>query len=144
MEYPPALVADADPLLWQALGGISYDLADGYALVPGTRGHATEQPPVNVVSIVFAADWLGTLKVPVSASTDLAIRRALARNHIAAMVVTPGAKGSVAITSVVTSALGQPTQRSAGASVWILASASGSGQQRHQPARAARAFASAG
>ncbi len=123
LEYPPALVGDADPMLWQALGGMGYELSDGYALVPGAGGHATEEPPVTAVSIVFAAAVLGTLKVPVSASTDLAIRSALARDHIAAVVVTPGAKGSVVIAGVLTSALGRPTQRSAGSALWILHSA---------------------
>jgi len=120
MEYPTAFAADGAPLLWQAVGGITYELSDGYGLVPGVGGRATEQPPVDVLSLVFAAAALGTLKVPLSASTDLAIRHVIAQIHVAALVVTPGAKGSVLVTSVFTRILGRPTQRLDGAAVWLL------------------------
>ena len=60
--YPPVLVDD-DPLIWQALGGVGYELSDGYAIVPGPGGHATEELVVapgardsaKVVSILTSA-----------------------------------------------------------------------------------------
>jgi hypothetical protein len=119
-EYPPALASDAAPLLWQAVGGITYELSDGYGLVPGAGGQATEQAPVDALSLVFAASALGTLKVPLASSTGTAIRRALVQTHVAAVVVIPGAKGSQLVTSVLTLVLGRPTQRLDGAVMWIL------------------------
>ncbi len=118
--YPPVLVDD-DPLIWQALGGVGYELSDGYAIVPGLRGHATEDPPVDALSLVFAAGVLGTLRVPASTSTDVAIRRALAGGHITALVVAPGGRDSAKVVSILTSALGRPTRRSGGAAVWTMA-----------------------
>jgi hypothetical protein len=120
VEYPTAFAADGAPLLWQAVGGITYELSDGYGLIPGVGGRATELPPVDTLSLVFAAAALGTLKVPLSPATNLAIRRTLLQGHAAALVVTPGAKGSALVTSALTSALGHPTQRLDGAVVWIL------------------------
>jgi hypothetical protein len=119
-EYPPVLASDADPMLWQAVGGITYELSDGYGLIPGAGGHSTEQSPVDELSIVFAAGALGTLEVPLSASADRALRLALVRDHIAALVVTPGATGSALIAAVLTSLLGRPTEAVDGALAWVL------------------------
>ena len=118
-EYPPVLVDD-DPLVWQAEAGITYELSDGYAIVPGPGGHATEQPRLDSVALVFAAGVLGTLKVPVAASTDEAIRRAVAQERLKALVVTLGETGSAGIAAVLRSAFGPPTRRSGGALVWLL------------------------
>ena len=100
------MLVDGDPLIWQALGGVGYELSDGYAIVPGLGGHATEDPPVDALSLVFAAGVLGTLRVPASTSTDVAIRRALAGGHITALVVAPGGRDSAKVASILTSALG--------------------------------------
>ena len=59
----PARLVDDDPLIWQALGGVGYELSDGYAIVPGPGGHATEELVVapgardsaKVVSILTSA-----------------------------------------------------------------------------------------
>ena len=120
-EYPPVINnASGFPLLWQAAGGFTYDLYDGYALVPGAAGAATEQVPVDPLAIVFAAGVLGRLRLPPSFSTDVAVRRSLAREHVSAVVVLPGTKGSGAVATVLTSALGPATRRVDGASVWLL------------------------
>jgi hypothetical protein len=121
-EYPPVLASDGAPLLWQAMGGITYELSDGYGLVPGAGAHATVQPPVDALSLVFAASALGTLKVPLTASADLALRRALVHDHVRALVVTPGAEGSSVIAYVLTLLLGRPTLRLQGAAMWIFPS----------------------
>jgi hypothetical protein len=114
------MASEADPMLWQAIGGIAYELSDGYANVPGPRGHATEKPAVDALSLVFAAGVLGTLQFPATASTDLAIRAALASAEVAAVVVSPGARGSDKVVAVLTSALGPPARRSDGAMVWVV------------------------
>jgi hypothetical protein len=117
--YPPVVVDD-DPLIWQAEGGFSYELSDGYAIVPGPQGHSTEQPPVDSLAVVFAAGVLGTLKLPATSSTDLALRRAVVDERVTALVVTPGAAGSAGIDAVLSSAFGPPTSRVKGADIWVL------------------------
>jgi hypothetical protein len=118
-EYPPVLFSDAGPLLWQAVGGIGYELADGYAIVPGSGGVSTEKPAIDAISLVFAASALGTLKTPLSVSTDRAVRQVLDQNHTMVLVVLPSARGSAVLTSALTSALGPPQQRLDGAAMWI-------------------------
>jgi len=125
-DYPPVLIDD-DPLIWQAEGGFSYELSDGYAIVPGPGGHSTEEPPVDALAVVFAAGGLGSL-LPATASTDLALRRAVAEEHITALVVTPGAKGSAGIAAVLRSAFGLPDKRLDGAEVWLLGRPNGNGR----------------
>jgi hypothetical protein len=117
-EYPPVLFSDAGPLLWQAVGGIAYELADGYAIVPGSGGISTEKPAIDAISLVFAASALGTLKTPLSASTDRAVLQVLDRDHTMVLVVLPSARGSAVLTSALTSALGPPQQRLDGAAMW--------------------------
>jgi hypothetical protein len=117
-EYPPVLFSDAGPLLWQAVGGIAYELADGYAIVPGSGGISTEKPAIDAISLVFAASALGTLKTPLSASTDRAVLQVLDRDHTMVLVVLPSARGSAVLTSALTSALGPPRQRLDGAAMW--------------------------
>ncbi|MGO8721954.1 MAG: hypothetical protein ACLQRM_04310 [Acidimicrobiales bacterium] len=118
-DYPPVLIDDT-PLVWQAEGGFSYELSDGYAIVPGPQGLSTEEPPVDALAVVFAAVVLGTLKLPATQTTDLAVRRAVVADKITALVVTLGAKGSGAIVAVLSSAFGPPTRRVSGAEVWAL------------------------
>jgi hypothetical protein len=118
-DYPPALVNE-DALVWQAEAAMSYELFDGYAIVPGPGGHATEDPPVDALALVFAAGVLGTLKVPATAAMEVAIRRAVVHDHITALIVMPGTTGSVAVAAIFTSTFGRPAQRSDGALLWTL------------------------
>ena len=117
--YPPLLIDD-DPLVWQSEGDFSYALSDGYTIVPGTRGHSTEEPPLDSLAVVFAAGVLGTLRLPATASMDRALRRAVAAEHITALVVAPGGKGSARISAVFASAFGAPTARVDGGALWAL------------------------
>jgi hypothetical protein len=75
---------------------------------------------VDSLAVVFAAGVLGTLKLPATSSTDLALRRAVVDERVTALVVTPGAAGSAGIDAVLSSAFGPPTSRVKGADIWVL------------------------
>jgi hypothetical protein len=51
---------------------------------------------------------------------DRALRRAVAAEHITALVVAPGGKGSARISAVFASAFGAPTARVDGGALWAL------------------------
>ncbi|MHB8593524.1 MAG: hypothetical protein ACYDB3_04220 [Acidimicrobiales bacterium] len=117
-EYPPTSGTDADAMIWQAVTGLRYSLADGYAIVPGPGGRASVEPPDDAVTLVFAAAYLGRLQAPYSASMLSALRLEIWRPHVRAVVVRAGSRGSAAADSVLTAALGPPSTRSTDGWVW--------------------------
>lgn len=119
--YPDAASAVADEMLWQAEDGFAYSLPDGYAIVPGPGGRAVEAPRTDALWLVLAAASVHRLQLPLSATTQTAVRRDLDAVHAAAVVLLPGAPERRALRRALTTVLGPPRRRADGW-VWRLRS----------------------
>ncbi|MHB8438392.1 MAG: hypothetical protein ACYDD4_04430 [Acidimicrobiales bacterium] len=118
-EYPPVSGANATEMLWQAVTGLHYDIVDGYAIVPGRHGRASEVPAADVVDELFAALDLGRLRAPFAPSTVAALRRGAWEHGAGAIVVVAGARGSAQALVLLRAALGPPEHQERGGAIWV-------------------------
>lgn len=115
--YPDSSGAAADEMMWQAEDGFSFQLPDGYAILPGPGGRAVEAPPTNALWLVLAAASVHRLGAPLSASTLAALRRDLHAVHADAVVLLRGAPDGTVLRRDLAALLGPPRRR-AGGWVW--------------------------
>lgn len=117
--YPFAPGAVSDQMVWQARAGFPFDLADGYALVPGHHG-AIQSPPPDALWLLLAAATIGTLALPVPPPKRRAVRAALGADGIATVVVLGRRHGSADVLRALTEVLGPPTAGVGSAVVWDI------------------------
>ena len=119
--YPDGATAASEEMVWQAQEGYRFALADGYAIVPGQDGRATESPSLDAVWLVFAAAELHRLHLPLSVSARQAMRADLVALHVDRVVVLAHRPGSRSVRRALTSALGHPHSVTRGATTWLIA-----------------------
>lgn len=115
--YPVTPEAQSEEMVWQASCGYCFTMDDGYAIVPGRRGRATQSPRQDALWLDFAAGSLGRL-AGATPGTAVALRRALFAAAVTEVVVLPGRTGSRRISALLDAALGPPARVVAGVGVW--------------------------
>lgn len=107
-EFPLVSETHAEQLVWQASGGMAYNMVDGYAIVPGTGGRAGIRPPTDVLGIVFAGITLGRLAPPYTASTVAAVRSHAWDHGVRSIAVVRRAAHASTVEALLDQALGRP------------------------------------
>jgi hypothetical protein len=123
--YPNTSSWVSKEMIWQAEGGFSFTLPDGYAIVPGAGGHAVESPPTDALWLVFAAGSVQRLRLPLARTTRVALVSDLHALGVDDVVALPGAPGSKAVRRALGEVLGRPLRVLGGAVVWHVQAAPG-------------------
>jgi len=108
----------ADPLAWQAVEAMPYELVAGYGFVPGRRGGPVGSLQPNAVSTAFADAEVGLLPPSPARSEVLSVRRQLRAWGVSALVVLPIPKQPARLADLLVAATGAQPRRLDGAWVW--------------------------
>jgi hypothetical protein len=118
--FPTTPQAVSGEMVAQAEEGFGYELGTGYAIVPGPRGHGTQQPPLTAVTLVFAAASLDRLTLPLPGSTRAAFEETVVAERFREIVVLPHATGSATVDDAMSEMYGHPSWSTGGAQVWVF------------------------
>ena len=122
-EFPLASGADGDGLAWQAQAGLTYDVAGGYAIVPGTNGRATISPASDTMSLFFAAALLGRLHAPFDPGDVAGVRAHAFDDGARAVAVVLPSRGARVLGALLREALGPPSWAGPSGWLWLAGSA---------------------
>jgi hypothetical protein len=122
IPFPFPTDASSAPMVWQALDGMAFRLAGGYAKAPGRRGAPlggrTESEAERVLAGLSGA---AAGPLPTGSPAELAaLRQALAAWHVRDVVVTGRARDPRLAVAILSDAIRAPPLRRAGAWVWVL------------------------
>ena len=116
--YPAVGVFNGDPLIWQALSGMSFRLADGYAFVREPNGTIGFSPPPTITNILFAAAQLGTLRPALTPAARAAVADDLRRSGVSGLVLMVNGIYARRLDQDMRQVLGPPTFQSASFDSW--------------------------
>ena len=116
--YPGAGVLNGDPLIWQALGSMSFRLRDGYAFVGEPNGTIGFTPPSAITNILFAAAQLGTLRPGLTRPARAAVADDLRRSQVTGLVLLVNGVYARRLDQDIRQVLGPPTFQSASFDSW--------------------------
>ena len=116
--YPGAGVLNGDPLIWQALGSMSFRLTDGYAFIREPNGTIGFTPPPAVTNILFAAAQLGTLRPGLTRAARAAVASDLRRSQVSGLVLLVNGVHARRLDQDMRQVLGPPTFQSASFDSW--------------------------
>lgn len=119
LTYPVTSVADAAPMLWQAVAGMRFKMPAGYVISPAAQRKATFLPPgTRAIYAELQCASGANLSRGLPQATALAIRKDLTRMDIDTVVVPRGQKGSRCAVDLFTDALGVAPRSEKGSEVW--------------------------
>ncbi len=116
--YPGAGVLNGDPLIWQALGSMSFRLTDGYAFIPEPNGAIGFTPPSAITNILLAAAQLGTLRPGLTRAARAAVADDLRRSQVSGLVLLVNGVYARRLDQDMRQVLGPPTFQSASFDSW--------------------------
>ena len=119
--YPGASIIGGNPLIWQALSGMSFKLGSGYAFLPPTPTPKQSDPSSaspTAINIAFVAAALGKLPPHLSAGEIGALRAGLAHSDVSGVVIALDARDGLLLARNIVRAIGPPTYRSATFWAW--------------------------
>jgi hypothetical protein len=116
--YPAVGVFNGDPLVWQALCGMSFRLTDGYAFIRERNGTIGFIPPPTITNILFAAAQLGTLRPGLTRAARAAVADDLRRSQVSGLVLLVNGKYARRLDQDMRQVLGPPTFQSASFDSW--------------------------
>ena len=116
--YPGVGLFNGDPLIWQALSGMSFRLAGGYAFIREPNGTTGFSPPPAIVNILFAAAQLGRLRPGLSPAERAAVADALRRSQVSGLVLWVNGIYARRLDQDFRQVLGPPTFQSASFDSW--------------------------
>jgi hypothetical protein len=116
--YPAVGVFNGDPLMWQALGSMSFRLADGYAFIREPDGTVGFSPPPTITNILFAAAQLGTLRPGLTRAARAAVADDLRRSQVSGLVLSVNGIYARRLEQDMRLVLGPPTFQSAAFDSW--------------------------
>ena len=116
--YPAVGVFNGDPLVWQALCGMSFRLTDGYAFIREPNGTIGFIPPPTITNILFAAAQLGTLRPGLTRAARAAVADDLRRSQVSGLVLLVNGKYARRLDQDMRQVLGPPTFQSASFDSW--------------------------
>lgn len=120
LTYPYASSSTPDAMYWQAENGLSFRLAGGRALIPGSDGrHSQHVSPISGLDAVLddASYGVGVPAVPGPAEVTR-FRSTLATWRIGLVVVAPAGRSPAWAAAVFTAVLGRPPALEDGSWVW--------------------------
>jgi hypothetical protein len=116
--YPGAGVLNGDPLIWQALGNMSFRLTDGYAFIQEPKGAIGFSPPSAITNILLAAAQLGTLRPGLTRAARAAVAGDLRRSRVSGLVLLVNSVYARRLDQDMRQVLGPPTFQSASFDSW--------------------------
>lgn len=116
--YPAVSVFNGDPLIWQALSGMSFRLTDGYAFIREPDGMIGFSPPPTITNILFAAAQLGTLRPGLIGAARAVVADDLRRSRVSGLVLVVNGIYARRLDQDMRQVLGPPTFQSASLDSW--------------------------
>ena len=128
LSYPYPTPGAAQPMLWQAVSGMRYDLLGSYALNPGPGGDASQFPsplaPGDVQRLFYGEQGVHPMSgspFPLAAHRSalvVSMRRFLTDHAIGTVLVARNAPNSEVVVAVMDAAMGRPPDRSGQIDAW--------------------------
>lgn len=109
---------NGDPLIWQALGSMSFRLTDGYAFIREPDGTIDFTPPSAITNVLFAAAQLGTLRPGLTRAARAAVADDLRRSQVSGLVLLVNGVYARRLDQDMRQVLGPPTFQSASFDSW--------------------------
>jgi hypothetical protein len=119
LAYPVMNGFAADPMIWQAVEGMPYDMVAGYGFIPSGGPNPIGSLPASPVTNLFGDAQIGLLAPAVSDATERAVRHEIESWQVSDIVVLDTGKQPGNLVRVLTATVDRAPERIDGAWVWL-------------------------